>query len=92
MTKFWPYRLVCYMLYGDLPWMDRLGSGYVVVDSAMCCKDTGIPPNRLREYFFEAQRLMMLENVQISRGTIRVRIAKPSAFLKNLGLDFSEKV
>ena len=87
MTKFWPYRIVCYMLYGDLPWMDKLGSGYIVVDTARCCAETGIPPNRLREYLREAERLLMLESVEFSRGIAKVWVSKPLIFSRNLVLD-----
>jgi len=75
--KFWSYRLVCYMLYGDLPYIDKLAPGYFVLDTAACCKANNIPPSRLREYLRDAERLLMIDELHLTRGIARIKLAKP---------------
>ncbi len=66
--KWWPYKIVCLMLYGSQDYIDRPEPGYVHLTLPNMCKELGISDVTLRNYLKYCAEVGMIDDLKLVRG------------------------
>lgn len=75
--KFWPYKILCGLLYGYIDGIDQISPNKYVITTSSVAAFFGLTNQRLQEYMMDLLDLGFLGDLSIRHGHILATVVPP---------------
>lgn len=79
-ASMWVWKVATVLLYGDLPAIERIAPGSLLVHTSQLAAHLRIRPYRLTPYLEQLQALGVIQSLTIGRGYVSIKLCAPIGY------------
>lgn len=79
-ASLWPWKLAMVLLYAEIPAVERLAPGSLLIHTAQLALHLKIKPTRLRPYLERLADLGVISSLTFRHGYVTIRLVPPIGY------------